>query len=154
FVATALENMARVREHQGNYNGAEELYRHALTIQDKARGQDHPETARLLDKLAQVNGIQRNYDAAIDYSRKASVAIINHAFAETRGLQTAGADEPIQRSASYFEHHLANLAMAVPDGVGSTPALGQEAFGVAQWASQSSAGAALHQATVRSASGT
>jgi CHAT domain-containing protein/Tfp pilus assembly protein PilF len=154
FIATALENMARVREHLSNYRDADLLYRHALAIQQKARGQSHPEAARLLDKLAQVSAIERDYEAAIDYSRKASTAVINHAFAETPGLRTADASDPIQRRASYFEHHLANLAEAARAGIGSTPALGQEAFEIAQWASQSSAAAALQQAAARFASGT
>jgi CHAT domain-containing protein len=154
FVATALENMARVREHQSKYRDAEELYRHALAIQEKARGENHPEAARLLDKLAGVSAVEHNYAAALDYSRKASAAVINDAFAETPGLQTADAGDPIQRSASYFEHHLANLAAASRAGIGSPPASGQEAFEIAQWASQSSAAAALQQAAVRFASGT
>ena len=42
FVATALESLARVREHQSSYRDADGLYRRALVIQEKARGQSHP----------------------------------------------------------------------------------------------------------------
>ncbi len=154
FVATALENMARVREHQSKHGDADELYRHALAIQEKARGRDHPEVARLLDKLAQVNAVERNYAVALEFSRRASAAVISHAFAETPGLLTGDAGDSIQRSASYFEHHLANLAAASRAGVGLTADPAREAFEIAQWASQSSAAAALQQAAVRFASGT
>jgi CHAT domain-containing protein/Flp pilus assembly protein TadD len=153
FVATALENLARVREHQSSYRDADSLYRRALVIQEKARGQSHPEVARLLDELAQLDAVQRNYAAAIDDSRKASAAIISHAFAETPGIATADNGDPIQKSASYFNHHVANLAAATRAGIASTPPVGQEAFEIAQWASQSSAAAALQQAAVRFASG-
>ena len=154
FVATALENMARVREHQSKHGDADELYRHALAIQEKARGRDHPEVARLLDKLAQVNAVERNYAVALEFSRRASAAVISHAFAETPGLLTGDAGNSIQRSANYFEHHLANLAAASRAGVGLTADPAREAFEIAQWASQSSAAAALQQAAVRFASGT
>ncbi len=153
FVATALENLARVREHQNKNREADGLYRRALAIQEKARGPSHPEVARLLDELAQLDAVQRNYAAAIDDSRKASAAIISHAFAETPGIETTDNGDPIQKSASYFQHHVANLAAAAGAGIVSTPPLGQEAFEIAQWASQSSAAAALQQAAVRFASG-
>ena len=45
------------------------------------------------------------------------------------------------------------LAAAADAGIVSTPPIGQEAFEIAQWASQSSAAAALQQAAVRFASG-
>jgi CHAT domain-containing protein/Tfp pilus assembly protein PilF len=153
FVATALENLARVREHQKNNHEADGLYRRAMAIQEKARGPSHPEVARLLDELAVLDAVQRNYAAAIDDSRKASAAIISHAFAETPAIETADNGDPIQKSASYFKHHVANLAAATGAGIVSTPPLGQEAFEIAQWASQSSAAAALQQSAARFASG-
>jgi CHAT domain-containing protein len=153
FVATALESLARVREHQGDDRKADELVRHALAIQEQARGPDHPEVARLEDELAQLSAAQRDYAAAIDASRKASAAIISHAFAQTPSLQSDDIFEPIQRSTSYFDHHVANLAAAERAGIGSARELGGEAFEIAQWASQSSAAAALQQASVRFASG-
>ena len=153
FVATALESLARVREHQGDYRKADELVRHALAIQEQARGANHPEVARLEDELAQLGAAQRDYAAAIDASRKASAAIISHAFAQTPSLQSDDIFEPIERSTSYFDHHVANLAAAERAGIGSAPELGAEAFEIAQWANQSSAAAALQQAAVRFASG-
>jgi CHAT domain-containing protein/Flp pilus assembly protein TadD len=153
FVATALENLARVREHQTKYREADALYRRALAIQEKARGPSHPEVARLLDELAQLDAAQRNYSTAVDESRKASAAIISHAFAEQPSIETVDNGDPIYKSANYFQHHLANLAAAADAGIVSTPPIGQEAFEIAQWASQSSAAAALQQAAVRFASG-
>jgi CHAT domain-containing protein len=153
FVATALENLARVREHQSDYRKADELLRHALAIQVQARGANHPEAARLLDELAQLDALQHNYAAALDDSRQASAAIISHAFAETPSLATTEQFEPIQRSAGSFDHHVANLAAAAGAGIGSPQELGREAFEIAQWATQSSAAAALQLAAVRFASG-
>ena len=153
FVATAMENLAQVREHQANHGDAADLYRRALAIQENARGPNHPEVARLLDAIAQLNAEQHDYAAAIAYSRKASAAIVSHAFAETPAFQTTETGESIRRSTTYFEHHVANLASAARIGIESHQVLGQEAFEIAQWASQSSAAAALQQAAVRFASG-
>jgi CHAT domain-containing protein/tetratricopeptide (TPR) repeat protein len=153
FVATALENLAHVREHQSDNRDADELLRRALAIQEQARGPNHPEVARLRDELAQLDAAQHNYAAAVDDSRKASAAIISHAFAETPNLQATDPFEPIQRNASVFEHHVANLAAAAGGAVGAPQELGREAFEIAQWATQSSAAAALQQAAVRFASG-
>src|SRR5262249_54797074 len=78
---------------------------------------------------------------------------ISHAFAETPGIETADNGDPIQKSSSYFKHHVANLAAAAGAGIVSTPPLGQEAFEIAQWASQSSAAAALQPSAARFAGG-
>ncbi len=59
----------------------------------------------------------------------------------------------IEQSAYFFLHHVANLAAAGRAGLEPMPGLGHEGFEIAQWAEQSSAGAAVQQMALRFASG-
>ena len=59
----------------------------------------------------------------------------------------------MERRASYFQRHVANLAVAARKGIEPAPSLAHEAIEVAQWASQSSAAAAVQQMGTRFASG-
>ena len=59
----------------------------------------------------------------------------------------------MEQRASYFQRHVANLAVAARKGIEPAPSLAREALEVAQWASQSSAAAALQQMSTRFASG-
>jgi len=59
----------------------------------------------------------------------------------------------VEPRASYFQRHVANLAIAARKGIEPAPSLAAEAFEVAQWASQSSAAAAVQQMSTRFASG-
>jgi CHAT domain-containing protein len=59
----------------------------------------------------------------------------------------------VERRNSYFQRHVANLAVAAGKGIEPAASLAQEAIEVAQWASQSSAAAAVQQMSTRFASG-
>src|SRR5262249_23937199 len=59
----------------------------------------------------------------------------------------------VEPRASYFQRHVANLAIAAREGIEPAPSLAHEAMEVAQWASQSSAAAAVQQMGTRFASG-
>jgi CHAT domain-containing protein/tetratricopeptide (TPR) repeat protein len=155
YVATALENLARVREHQGGRSAeAEQLYRRALTIQETARSADHPEVVRVLNSMAQLAANENKPADALAHSRRATRALVRHAFAETPGLrQTTDEGGILARSANYFARHVANLALAARARVEPAPALGREAFEVAQWTGQSSAAAAVQNMAARFGSG-
>ena len=58
----------------------------------------------------------------------------------------------MEQRASYFQRHVANLAVAARKGIEPAPSLAHEAIEVAQWAAQSSAAAALQQMGIRFAS--
>src|SRR5262249_24849617 len=51
----------------------------------------------------------------------------------------------VERRSSYFRRHVANLAVVARKGIEPAPSLAHEAIEVAQWASQSSAAAAVQQ---------
>ncbi|WP_163454589.1 hypothetical protein, partial [Escherichia coli] len=73
-------------------------------------GPDHPSTARNLNALATLNAATGNAANAVNYSRKATLAVINHAATETLGVrQQQGAGGLVEQRAPYFVQHVANL---------------------------------------------
>ncbi|MBN8988660.1 MAG: CHAT domain-containing protein [Rhizobiales bacterium] len=155
FVATVLISQGHLFEHQGRYAEAEQAYKRALTINEAARGVNHPDVARGLNDLALLSISRDNPDDAVAYSRKATAAVLAQADGDVSAgrLSSAGADGLIEQRSSIFVTHVAGLAAAARAGSGSARALGQEAFEVAQWAIQSSVGAALQQLGPRFAAG-
>lgn len=155
FVATVLISQGHLFEHQGRYAEAEQAYKRALTINEKARGVNHPEVARGLNDLALLCISRGNPTDAIAYSRRATAAILAHADEDVSAgkLSGNGSHGLIEQRGDIFVTHVAGLAAAVRAGTGSAGALGQEAFEVAQWAIQSSAGGALQQLGPRFAAG-
>ena len=59
----------------------------------------------------------------------------------------------VEQRAGFFRRHVANLAAAARKGTEQEPVLGREALEVAQWASHSSAAAAVGQMSARFATG-
>jgi CHAT domain-containing protein/Tfp pilus assembly protein PilF len=155
FVATVLISQGHLFEHQGRYAEAGQAYKRALAINEKARGPNHPEVARGLNDLALLSISRDNPDDAIAYSRKATAAVLAQADGDVSAGKSpgAGSDGSIEQRSSIFVTHVAALGAAASAGKGSGRALGQEAFEVAQWAIQSSAGAALQQLGPRFAAG-
>ncbi len=155
FIATVLISEGHLFEHQGRYGEAEQAYKRALAINAKTRGANHPEVARVLHDLALLSISRNNPADAIAYSRQATAAILAHAGeGVSPGRSSSGdSNDLIEQRASLFVTHVASLAAAARAGIGSTPALGREAFDIAQWANQSSAAAALQQLGPRFASG-
>ena len=155
FVATVLISEGHLFEHQGRYAEAEQAHKRALAINEKTRGANHPEVARGLNDLALLSLSQNNPSDAIGYSRKATAAILAHADEGVSAGKLSGdrSDGLIEQRSDIFLTHVGGLAAAARTGGGSGPALGQEAFEIAQWAVQSSAGAALQQLGPRFAAG-
>ena len=92
--------------------------------------------------------------SALAYSRKATAAVLAHRTAESTGTpQTGAVGGLVERRSSYFQRHVANLAVAARKGIEPAPSLAHEAIEVAQWANQSSAAAAVQQMGTRFASG-
>jgi hypothetical protein len=147
------EAMAKARF--GVNTEAEGLYRRALAIREKALGQDHPDVAWTLNKLAFLSSKSGNSENALAYSRRVTASVIAHAATETAGAQRQeAAGGLVEQRTNYFLHHIAYLDAAVQEGAASWPAATPEAFEVAQWANQSSAGAAVQEMGLRFAAGT
>jgi tetratricopeptide (TPR) repeat protein len=153
-VGQTLNNLALVYRDQGKYEEAKALFKRALTIREQALGTGHPDVARTLDNIAILYEARGESGSALAYSRKATAAILDHRTAESTGIsQTGAVGGLVERRASYFQRHVANLGVAARKGIEPAPSLAHEAIEVAQWASQSSAAAAVQQMGARFASG-
>jgi tetratricopeptide (TPR) repeat protein len=152
-VAVSLINLADVYRVQGRYDEAEGLYKRALAIGEQAFSATDAQVARGLNNMAMLYEARGESASALAYSRKATAAILDHRAVESTGTpQTGAVSGLVERRASYFQRHVASLAVAARKGIEPAPSLAHEAIEVAQWASQSSAAAAVQQMGTRFAS--
>jgi CHAT domain-containing protein/Flp pilus assembly protein TadD len=151
-IATTKNSLANVLVAERKFDEAEQLLLSALAIRSETLGPNHPSVAKNLDALSRLYTASGNIAAAVEYSRKATAAVINHATTETLLVrQQQGAGGLVEQRAPYFLLHVANLAAA--KGSSSTPELGSEALLAAQWAVQSATAAAVQQLGLRLALG-
>jgi Tfp pilus assembly protein PilF len=149
-VAPTLNNLALLYRAQGKYSEAEGLFKRALAIREQAQGASHPDVAQILHNLAYFSFTRSESTAALAYSRKSIAAVLAHRAIQAPSTRQAGATGGlVEQRASYFRRHVSNLAEATRQGIDSAPALAREAVEVAQWASQSSAAAAVQQMSAR-----
>src|SRR5262249_28345826 len=110
---------------------------------------NHPETVRILNDLALLDIVRHDAAGAIAYSRKATAGVLAYAnLGDSAGPQVREGGL-IEQRASFFVNHVASLAAAEQARIEPAPALGREAFEIAQWANQSAAAAAVQQLTPR-----
>jgi tetratricopeptide (TPR) repeat protein len=153
-VGQTLNNLALVYRDQGKYGEAEGLHKRALVIRETALGANHPDVAWTLTNLAILYEARGESGSALAYSRRATAAVLAHRTAESTGTpQTGAVGGLVERRNSYFRRHVANLAAAARKGIEPATSLAHEAIEIAQWASQSSAAAAVQQMSTRFASG-
>jgi tetratricopeptide (TPR) repeat protein len=134
-VAWTLNNLALVYADQSKHGEAEELYKRALAIREKALGANHLDVARTLNNMAVLYEGRGESGSALAYSRKATAAILAHRAAESTGTaRTEAVGGLVEPRASYFQRHVANLAIAARKGIEPAPSLAHEALEVAQWA--------------------
>lgn len=151
-IATTQNSLANVLVQEKKFPEAEQLLQSALAIRTEALGPNHPSVARNLIALSQLYAASGNTAAAVDSSRKAITAVIDHASTETLAVrQQQGAGGLVEQRSSYFIQHVANLAAA--GAAGPAPPPGDEALVTAQWAVQSSTAGAVQQLGVRLAAG-
>ncbi|MGJ5204242.1 tetratricopeptide repeat protein [Bradyrhizobium sp. HKCCYLR20261] len=155
FLATVLISQGHLFEHQGRPDDAEQAYKRALAINEKWRGVNHPEVARGFNDLASLSLSRDRPAEAVAYSRKATARILAHADEDmSPGLSpTDGSGGLIEQRSDIFVTHVAALAAAARADASSSQTGGREAFEVAQWGIQSSAGTALQQLGPRFAAG-
>jgi tetratricopeptide (TPR) repeat protein len=149
-VAWILNYLGTSYRDQGRYAEAEPLVRRSLAIYEQTLGPHHPDTAWTLGVLANLYDRSGDRAQALVIARKASAAVIAHA-AEGPGArddQTAGG--LVERRAGYFHRHVYLLAADLREPKAEAA---HEALEIAQWATQSSAAAAVHQMAARFAAG-
>ena len=153
-VALTLANLANCIETRASTVRRRGSTSARWQLREQAVSASHPEVAWGLNNMAILYEARGESGSALAYSRKATAAILAHRAAESTGArQTGAAGGLVEQRASYFQRHVANLAVAARKGIEPAPSLAREAIEVAQWASQSSAAAAVQQMSTRFASG-
>jgi CHAT domain-containing protein/Tfp pilus assembly protein PilF len=150
-VARALNNMALIYVKKHKYDDAQELYKRALTIEVKVLGADDLDVAQIQNNLALLYSLIGKDGQALAFSRMASAILIADAATKSFGGQQI--DGIIAQRAVYFRNHLSILAANARQGIEWAVPLGREGFGIAQWALQSSTGAAVREMAARFATG-
>ena len=153
-VAKTVHGLANQYANQGKLAEAARLQKRALGIYEKAFGASHPDVAATLVDLAKVEADAHDIRSALDHFRKATAAVIAHAAAEAPGDARKIRGERSPRAALRLfpsSHRLSRRGRV--EGIEPLPAAAREAFEIAQWASHSSAAAALQQMGLRFAAG-
>jgi tetratricopeptide (TPR) repeat protein/CHAT domain-containing protein len=154
-VAQTLNDLAVVRESAGDRGAAVSLYERAAAMTERTLGPNHPDAAMTYNNLAVLESELGETLKALAWSRKATAAVLAHAASEA---PRAGGSSPgrhtdaagvIDRRARYFRRHVANAADAARLGLAPAASLADEAFEMAQWASQSSTGSAIQSMAAR-----
>ena len=153
-LATPLSSLGFVYLHKGKFGEAEAAFKRALALKQAAFGPTHPGVAESLDNLAALAAARDQAADALDYSRKATSLLLSDAAIRVSVGQTRIGGATLLEQYSYvFRRDVGNLAAATQKGLVREAEAGREAFEVAQWASQSSAAAAVAQMGVRFAAG-
>jgi CHAT domain-containing protein/tetratricopeptide (TPR) repeat protein len=153
-VAIPLNSLGFIYLHQRKFGEAEQAFKRALALKQTAFGPGHRDVAQTLGNLSEVAAARDQTANALDYSRKATASLVSDAVIAVTATQTqAGRSTVIEQSSYLFRYHVANLATASRKGIVPQAVAGREAFAAAQWATQSSAAAAVAQMGVRFAAG-
>ncbi len=145
-VAHSLNALGVTERYLGKYRESQELLLRALDIRLKALGANHPDVAQTLYNLALLSGLTNDAKSALNYFRKTTEALIAHTSSEQAFARQDGQSSGLfEQRAVFLKDHLIALATATNEDIESAPALGQEAFTVAQWANQSSTAVAVQQ---------
>ena len=75
YAAVAMNNLALLRKLEGSSDKAENLYKQALAIEEKAFGREHPEVATTLMSLAALYRTQAKREQAVAMY-KSAVALL------------------------------------------------------------------------------
>jgi tetratricopeptide (TPR) repeat protein len=155
LVASAFIALGKSYQGQGRLGDAVKAYNHALTILEKMKDAYPTLVTAILDDLAMVHSATGDAKGALAFSRRATASFVAYGTTEALRLENRQASDDFLQAppADRFRHHLANIAVEARQGIEPAPALGREAFEVAQWASHSSAASALQQMAARFGSG-
>jgi CHAT domain-containing protein/tetratricopeptide (TPR) repeat protein len=152
--AILLKNLATPYEKQGKNSEAAKVLERALAIEEKSLTANNPDMALTFRDLAIVHAAAGNSKEALFYVRRATAAVIAHSATEaSSSQQKSEAGGLLAERADYFLRHVAYLDAAVQEGLEQPAAATREAFEMAQWASHSSAAAAVQQMGLRFAAG-
>jgi len=154
--AAITNNLATLHEKQGRLTEAETLYRRALLLREMALPPDHYDIATSHNNLASLYIVKRYWAAAQDHARRAIAIIVERA--QRAGSNAFGSADAARNELKHQTRgnpfgFLMSAAWRLGAQRREQSALSEEAFIAAQWAGQSSAGAALAQMASRFANG-
>ena len=149
-----LQNLGIAYTRQKKFSDAERAFKRALAIGEATLASNHPRVASAFYNLAIMYRDAGKNREMLTYSRRATAAVTAYAAREDSvAEQNERMGDVIEQRAHYFRFYAEALWTAAQKGIAPTPELAREAFQAAQWASQSSAAAALQQMAVRFAAG-
>jgi CHAT domain-containing protein/Tfp pilus assembly protein PilF len=157
-IARGLSNLANLFQAQGRLTEAEPLYKRALEMREAALPAGHPDISGILNNLASLHYARRDWAAAADHARRASTIVVERARRASGSKEVGSADAARRELADRFHGDPFGWLMAAVWPLAEQqpalrPALSEETFIAAQWADQTSAGAALAQMASRFAKG-
>jgi CHAT domain-containing protein len=147
-LARTVTSLGNVYRALGRYDEAAANYERAIAIAKKRLAPDEPQLARTLNDRAIFRAQTGDLPGALESSRSA-VQIATALLGRNLGAGSVFELAPLRQ---YFNSNLAILRQALGQKLVGPAAL-EEAFEVAQWASQSAAATALGQMAARLASG-
>jgi CHAT domain-containing protein/tetratricopeptide (TPR) repeat protein len=149
-----LHNLGIAYTRQKKFSDAERAFKRALAIGEATLASNHPRVASAFYNLAIMYRDAGKTPEMLTYSRRATAAVTAYAAREgSVAEQNERMGGVIEQRAHYFRFHAEALWTAAQKGIAPAPELARESFQAAQWASQSSAAAALQQMAVRFAAG-
>lgn len=149
-----LSSLAKVAQAQGRPDEAQQIQGRALAIFERNYGPTNPRVASEVWQLALLLDQAGKPAEALEQSRRVTDILVAHILAESAGAQEKGREgASAQLYSGYFHTHLQHLGTAAKAKLVAPQTLTEEGFEVAQWASQSSAAAALQQMGLRFAAG-
>jgi CHAT domain-containing protein/tetratricopeptide (TPR) repeat protein len=155
-LAINLGDLATAYRTQGKLAVAEPLAKRALASFEKSLPVGHFRIAWTLNELAALSYAKGAWVDATNYSRRASTIIIERskrASQSAEGGATDTARSELSQNTGAFEWLMLSARSLAEQRPDQRDALSEEAFTTAQWAGQTSAGAALAQMAVRFARG-
>ena len=148
IIAVRLNDIALLLQDTGHTAEAEPLLRRALDITGKALGTGHPHYAIALDNLARARAEQGAWADAVALHRKAKPILIARKDANDTD-RTGLAAKTLAQNSWILRQHTRALFRSESENVD----VREEAYELAQWALQTSAGQALAQMAARVAGG-
>ena len=152
-VADTLQYLAATHRGRKNIPVARAMLMRALETRIAVQGKSHPAVAENLNLLATLNLEAGDLASALDYSRRASAALLEN---NQTAAMSIGGDTTLglPRQRAQTSLNLVSILRAAANAQkGSGPDFASEAFQAAQWAVHSKTSAAIQQLSVRFAAG-
>jgi tetratricopeptide (TPR) repeat protein len=151
-LAASLDGLGRLYAATGRPEEAEAFYGRALEILEKTFGADHPNGAATLAGLADLHSKQRNFNKALDFSRRATGIYQNRAILSQH--RTLGGRLSEQKKVrGFYLSHIGAIAKILASRQSGPTTLVAEGFKIAQFARATGTAAAIAGMAARFATG-